>query len=321
MSEVLTSVNNISQADPSTLDANANANVATNEGTAKVKRIKPALRVKEVGNQSWTSKNLVVKSDHNNIRYYTTRWDALCPYIEVTEEMLDMAPKPFVVYAIPPDSPFGVPINDKYGLVNVADPQFWADERRTRKFKELDKQYRNFEYSEEVIPGYELSVSDIFEMGGEHFANYCIDDREVEGFIDYIRKLDVLILRVHDSEGELVLTDVSILLPEYNQVYGSFCQWNRDFKNKSPGIYACLLASRWSAKNGYKFYNLGPVDDYGYKSLFVTDFEPIYALAITDMDHPLVLDPTSPINIDFKPHELNQIYRNAPHQKIAMGGG
>ena len=249
MSEVLTSVNVSAQTNLSeVLPINATAEKVV----TKVKRIKPALRVKEVGNQSWTSKNLVVKSDHNNIRYYTTRWDALCPYIEVTEEMLDMAPKPFVVYAIPPDSPFGVPINDKYGLVNVADEGFWADERRIRKFKELDKQYRTFEYSEEVIPGYER---------------------------------------------------------------------NREFKNKSPGIYACLLASRWAAKNGYKFYNLGPVDDYGYKSLFVTEFEPIYALAITDMDHPLVLDPTSPINIDFKPHELNQIYRTISENKYANSAG
>ena len=126
MSEVLTSVT-------SPLHNHASVDEASpapvKEASPKVKRIKPALRVKEVGNQSWTSKNLVVKSDHNNIRYYTTRWDALCPYIEVTEEMLDMAPKPFVVYAIPPDSPFGVPINDKYGLVNVADAGCWADER------------------------------------------------------------------------------------------------------------------------------------------------------------------------------------------------
>ena len=82
MSEVLTSVNKPLQADAVAADSSA---APAKEAVTKVKRIKPALRVKEVGNQSWTSKNLVVKSDHNNIRYYTTRWDALCPYIEVTE--------------------------------------------------------------------------------------------------------------------------------------------------------------------------------------------------------------------------------------------
>ena len=74
MSEVLTSVNIPLQTNNSTADANV---APVKEASTKVKRIKPALRVKEVGNQSWTSKNLVVKSDHNNIRYYTTRWDAL----------------------------------------------------------------------------------------------------------------------------------------------------------------------------------------------------------------------------------------------------
>jgi hypothetical protein len=44
----------------------------------------------------------------------------------------------------------------------------------------------------------------------------------------------------------------------------------------------------------------------------VTDFEPIYALALIDPDHPLATDPTSPLITDFKPHELNQIYRHIP---------
>jgi hypothetical protein len=147
-------------------------------------------------------------------------------------------------------------------------------------------------------------------MGGQHFADFGIHDDEVAGFIDYVRDLDVLVIRVNAPDGTLVLTDVSILLPRYDQVYGSFCQWNRAYKNRSPGIYACLLASRWAAQNGYPFYNLGPVDEYAYKSLFVTHFEPIYALVLTDLEHPLVLDPTSPLHVDFCPEDLNQIYRN-----------
>ncbi len=281
--------------------------------------------VHEVGYQTWTDENLLVESEHNDILYYTTRWDALCPYINVSEEMLNFAPRPFVVYALPPDSPYGVPINDKYGLVDTFAETFWQEERRERKFRELDKQYKNFVYTERVVAGRDLTVEDLFEMGGEHFANYHIDDREVEGFVDYVRHLDVLVLQVHSAEGELVFTDVSILLPQYHQLYGSFCQWNRAFKNRSPGIYACLQACRWAAKNGLRYYNLGPVDDYGYKALFVTDHEPIYAMALIDSDHPLVTDPTSPLIIDFKPHQLNQIYRDPEmqeqaHEELAMAG-
>ena len=99
-----------------------------------------------------------------------------------------------------------------------------------------------------------------------------------------------MIIQVHAENGDLVLTDVSILLPDRHQVYGSFCQWNYDYKNRSPGIYACLLVSRWAYRNGYRYYNLGPVGDYSYKGLFVTDFEPIYAIALTDPDHPLAQD-------------------------------
>jgi hypothetical protein len=55
--------------------------------------------VQHVGYQSWTPDNLCILSEHNDITYYTSRWDALCPYIDVTEEMLANAPKPFIVYA------------------------------------------------------------------------------------------------------------------------------------------------------------------------------------------------------------------------------
>ena len=273
-------------------------------------RAKRSLEVHHVGHQSWTADNLYVESYHEEILYYTSRWDALCPYIEVNEEMIAKAPRPFVVYAIPPDSRFGVPINDKYGMVDTASDAFWNDERRARKFREFDKQYKEFTYSEQVIPGKDLNFDDMIELGGDHFEKYWIDDREVEGFVDYVRDLDVLVLQMHAPDGTLVLTDVSIVLPKYDQLYGSFCQWNRDFKNKSPGNYACLLASRWAAKHGLRWYNLGPVDDYGYKSLFVTDYEPIYAMALVDPQHPLATDPTSPLKIDFRPEDLNRVYRN-----------
>lgn len=276
----------------------------------EIKKARQSSRVMRVGNQSWTARNLCVESYHEDILYYTTRWDALCPYIDISDEMLAMAPRPFVVYALPPDSPYGVPINDKYGLVDTSLDDFWCDERRSRKFREFDKQYRGFKYTEEVIQGKDLTVDEMFEMGGAHFEKCYIADEEIAGFVDYVKNLEVLVLRVHSPEGELVLTDVSVILPKYNQLYGSFCQWNRDFKTRSPGNYACLLACRWAARNGLRYYNLGPVDDYGYKALFVTDYEPIYAMALVDLDHPLAQDPTSPLKIDFKPEELNQIYRH-----------
>ncbi len=276
----------------------------------EIKKARQSPRVMRVGNQSWTAKNLCVESYHEDILYYTTRWDALCPYIDISDEMLAMAPRPFVVYALPPDSPYGVPINDTYGLVDTASEEFWCEERRSRKFREFDKQYRGFKYTEEVIKGMDLTVDDMFEMGGAHFEKCYIADEEVAGFVDYVKNLEVLVLRMHSPEGELVLTDVSVILPKYDQLYGSFCQWNRDFKTRSPGNYACLLACRWAARNGLRYYNLGPLDDYGYKALFVTDYEPIYAMALVDPDHPLALDPTSPLKIDFKPEELNQIYRH-----------
>ena len=266
--------------------------------------------VHEVGYQSWTKDNLWVLSEHENIAYFTTRWDALCPYIEVTNEMIEMAPKPFVVYAVPPKSQFGAPIKDRYGLVNALSPEFWVDERRIRKFRELDKQFRSFKVIERVVDGKEITAEYLYEIGGIHFENYWIAEQEVEGFVDYVRNLQVLIIQVIADNGDIVLSDVSIILPNENQLYGSFCQWDRKYKNRSPGIYACLLATRWAQKNSLQFYNLGPVDEYGYKDLFITDYEPIYALIVSDLDHPIVTDQTSPINIDFEKDQINQIYRN-----------
>ena len=262
-----------------------------------------------VGYQTWNQDNLCVESYHEDILYYTSRWDALCPYIDVTPEMLQMAAKPFIVYAVPPESPYGVPINDKYGLVDVAAEGFWTEPRRQRKFKELEKLCKRFTVTESVVQGHTLTVEDVYEMGGVHFETYYIHPQEVAGFVDYIQNLDVLIIRAFSEEGDLVLTDVSLLLPERKQVYGSFCQWNPLYKNRSPGIFACLLASKWAAKNGYLCYNLGPVDDYGYKALFVTHFEPIFAVAMTDENHPLALDTQSPLHTDFSPVVWNQINR------------
>jgi len=266
---------------------------------------------KRVGYQTWNQDNLCVESYHEDILYYTSRWDALCPYIDVTPEMLEMAAKPFIVYAVPPESPYGVPINDKYGLVDVAAEDFWTEPRRQRKFKELEKLCKRLTVTESVVAGHTLTVEDVYEMGGVHFEAYFIHPEEVAGFVDYIQNLDVLIIRAFSEEGDLVLTDVSILLPERKQVYGSFCQWNPLYKNRSPGIFACLLASKWAAKNGYHCYNLGPVDDYGYKALFVTRFEPIFALAMTDENHPLALDTSSPLHTDFTPEVWNKVDRQA----------
>lgn len=269
--------------------------------------------IHKVGYQSWHADNLWVPSDHDGIAYYTTRWDALCPYIEVTEAMLAMAPKPFVVYAIPPGSRYGVPIKDRYGLVRAQDPAFWSDPYRARKFKELDKQFKHFTVTERLIDGKDMTSKWLYELGGTHFENYWIAPEEVDGFVDYVRELPVLLIQVHAPNGDLVLSDVSIVLRQEKQLYGSFCQWNRAYKNRSPGIYACLAATRWAQKNQLQFYNLGPVEEYGYKALFVTDYEPIYALVIADPTHPIITEPSSPINVDFEKNQINQIYRSLIH--------
>ena len=269
----------------------------------------------EVGFQSWTKKNLLVKSNYDGIIYYTTRWDALCPYVEVSEEMLAHAKKPFIVYGLPPDSDFGNPIRDLYGMAETQSDLFWHDERRGRKFKELEKLFRNFSVIEKVVPGSMISVEDMISMGGYHFKKCEIVRPEIEGFLDYVRKLDVLIIQAYDHNGALIFTDVSILMPHYNQIYGSFCQWNPDFKSRSPGIYACLAACKWAMRNGFLYYNMGPVSDYEYKSLFVTRYEPIYSLVLTDLDHPLSLDKKSPLYTDFKKRDWNKIYRKQEKKK------
>ena len=275
-------------------------------------RPRPALR-----HQTWTRDNLCVQSYHESTPYFTSRWDALCPYIDVTPQMLASARKPFIVYALPPEGPYGVFINDNYGLVDTLAPDYWSEARRARKFLELDKLCKHFTVSEKVVSGKHLSVKQVLELGGRHFATYDIHDKEVAGFVDYIQQLDVLIIQVHTAEADLVLTDVSILLPQRDQVYGSFCQWNPCYKNRSPGIYACLLAARWAHRNGYRYYNLGPVGDYPYKSFMVTDLEPIYGIAMTDDNHPLALDETSPLHTDFEPANWNQIYR-APSEQFSL---
>ena len=98
-----------------------------------------------LGHQSWTASNLFVHSYHDEIAYFTTRWDALCPYIDVNEAMLRVAPQPLLIYALPPESEWGHPIRDAYGLVAVREEGYWTEGRRARKFKELRQKHRRFD--------------------------------------------------------------------------------------------------------------------------------------------------------------------------------
>ena len=267
-----------------------------------------------LGHQTWTEQNLCVRSLHEEVAYNTTRWDALCPYIDVNEQMLRSAPRPLLVYALPPESSWGHPIRNAYGMADVRQAGYWSEERRARKFKELFKLHRKFVHHTDVYPGSSLTREDMLAWGGVHFERYGIDIAEVDGFIDYAQNLDVLVLRVETTLGEPVLTDVSLILPERQQVYGSFCQWNPAFRNTSPGLYACLLAAQWTHDQGYEHYNLGPVGDFPYKRLFVNHVEPIYSLALCPESHPLMQDETSPLFTDFERGDWNRLERDI-HRK------
>ena len=282
--------------------------------------VRTPVQIHHVGHQSFTSANLCIESNHNGIIYYTTRWDALCPYVDVSAELVACAKRPLIVYAVPPDSPYGVPINDHYGLADIGDPSFWDDPRRARKFGELSKRFRAFRTEISVIKGKSLDVPQMLEMGGVHFSKCEIELGEIEGFLDYVRDLDVLAVRCFDQTGEKIFTDISILLPEYQQIYGSFCQWNDQYRRFSPGIYACLAVCEWGRDNGYRHYNLGPVSDYPYKELFVTTHQPIYAIALVSPRHALWRDPTSPLFTDFPSGSVNTLYRNAAVAKSFASG-
>jgi len=262
-----------------------------------------------LGYQSWTKHNLCIDSFHGDIAYFTTRWDALCPYIAVNETMLQMAEKPLIVYALPPESPWGHPIRDAYGLVRVRERGYWDDGYRQRKFKKLRAKHQKYNHHIDCLPGSDLTRQQLLAWGGEHFSRYGIL-KELDGFLDYVRHLELLVFQVKDPMGETVLTDVSVIMPERGQVYGSFCQWNPAFRNDSPGLYACLLAAQWTYDQGYETYNLGPVGDYPYKSLFVNDVEPIYSLAICPPEHALMRDAGSPLWADFEVSDWNRLERN-----------
>ena len=45
----------------------------------------------ELGYQSWTADNLCVESFHEETRYFTSRWDALCPYVDVNPARAGLA--------------------------------------------------------------------------------------------------------------------------------------------------------------------------------------------------------------------------------------
>jgi NADPH:quinone reductase-like Zn-dependent oxidoreductase len=117
--------------------------------------------------------------------------------------MLEMAEKPLIVYALPPESPWGHPIRDAYGLVRVRESGYWEDGYRQRKFKKLRAKHRAYHHEVACMQGSKLTKQQLLAWGGEHFARYGISEKELDGFLDYVRHLEFIASRITAVNGTI----------------------------------------------------------------------------------------------------------------------
>jgi hypothetical protein len=113
-----------------------------------------------VGYQSWNQDNLCVDSYHEDTLYYTSRWDALV-LSRCTQSAGD-GQKPFIVYAVPPESSYGVP-----SMTNMGWPmsrlKAFGQSPDDKEIQRIRKLCRSLNVTESVVPGSSLSYDDVYE--------------------------------------------------------------------------------------------------------------------------------------------------------------
>lgn len=253
-----------------------------------------------------TNEGAYMGEDYEGMTYYYTPEDAFCPYLNPTREVFDHAPRPFVMFNIIDESEFGVEM--AMGRNVIARPHEWSA-TQLKEIRRLDRLFDQARTSSLVMPGSHMTIEEMRRLGDLHFEHYNFQDADINAFLRYAAGRELLVIETVVN-GEVVLVDVSVTVPERNEVCGIFCNWNPKYKRLSPGIYACVLAardveSRWGVK-----YNIG--QEYTYKQKVATGYEKTYGVALVPDGHPLLLDASekNPI-MAFRRDDLNKVMRGA----------
>ncbi len=248
-----------------------------------------------------TIKTVYLQEHHKGLPYYYLPEDALCPYVSITLDEVLEAPEPFFVYNIREECGVGVPA--ARGRNVIVEPRLWTDVQRKR-FQKLSKAFSGFQSMVTVGWIDSLDVSTVMGWGGDHFLYYHVTVKDVKAMLTWGEGLRYLLLQVATREGELVLTDFSILTK--TECCAIFCDWAEKFRAISPGIYACILAAEETERRGLGRYNLGI--EYPYKLSMATSLETTYGVAKLPPSHPFLDDPTGPAAV-FGREQINQFTR------------
>jgi hypothetical protein len=81
----------------------------------------------------------------------------------------------------------------------VRESGYWEDGYRQRKFKKLRAKHSTYHHEVACMQGSNLTKRQLLAWGGEHFARYGISEKELDGFLDYVRHLELLVFEVRDS--------------------------------------------------------------------------------------------------------------------------
>jgi hypothetical protein len=225
----------------------------------------------------------IIKKEANGSVYYTTNSQALCPYSHISEEEILAAPKPFVLESVHPD--LGIGIRDPLLNRAVIDlPPDWSNKRK-KEWRQIRRRNEKHRIDIKEIDASRLDLPTVRKLGGEHFELIKITDEEIEGLLEFIAEKPCVVITISD-ENETIAIDFSVI--EGQTIHGIFCDWDREYKYYSPGLFSTLVCLDYAVGKGLTEYNMGVVEEHEYKLKLATRLEPSYGIMFCDEDEPLV---------------------------------
>jgi hypothetical protein len=225
----------------------------------------------------------IIKKEANGRDYYTSSSQALCPYTCITEEEILAAPKPLIMESIHPDLGIGIkgPLLNR-AIIDI--PPDWSPKRK-KEWRQIRRRNEAHRIDIEEIEGNSLDLSTVRELGGDHLERIEIIDEEIEGLLDFVAEKTCIIITVVDGEKTIAI-DFSTI--DGQMIHGIFCNWDREYKFNSPGLFSTLICVEYAEKRGLKVYNMGVVEDHDYKLKLATRLEQSCGIVFCDEDEPLV---------------------------------
>lgn len=236
-------------------------------------------------------------SESGNI-YYSTAGDLMLPFVDITEEEVRRAPRPFLVNEVNPAIGLGVVLNDLWRV--IVDLPYKPPHHRHHRERNILNRNSDTRTEATLYHTTQLDADEIWEAGEVHFRRYGLQPIEISSMVEYMQHhgFDALVVRVL-CDDQVISTDFTLLDPTGRMGwpltgYGIFCRWDLSQPYRKLGRHSILKVTDELTKLGYERYDLGACsipgmgDECVYKNDFISHTEPSMAIFLIDPDDPII---------------------------------